>query len=72
MEKAIADLKDTLREHIATIRDKESRRNADTRIARLRASRKKSKNCKRPFRSQSIPGWHIVSSAKLMTRRSSI
>jgi len=37
MEKAIADLRDSLRERIAIIQDEQSRRDPDTHMARLRA-----------------------------------
>ncbi len=37
MEKAIADLRDALRERIAIIQDEQSRRHPDTHMARLRA-----------------------------------
>jgi hypothetical protein len=37
MEKAIADLRDALRERIAIIQDEQSRRDPDTHMARLRA-----------------------------------
>ncbi len=37
MEKAIADLRDALRERIAIIQDEQSRREPDTHMARLRA-----------------------------------
>ena len=37
MESAIADLKEALRERLAIIHDKESRRNADRHMARLSA-----------------------------------
>ena len=37
MENAIADLKEALRERLAIIHDKESRRNADRHMARLSA-----------------------------------
>ncbi len=37
MEKAIADLRDALRERIAIIQDEQSRRDPDTHMTRLRA-----------------------------------
>ena len=37
MEKALADLRDALRERIAIIQDEQSRRDPDTHMARLRA-----------------------------------
>jgi len=37
MEKAIADLRDALRERIAIIQDEQSRRHPDTHMERLRA-----------------------------------
>jgi hypothetical protein len=37
MEKAIADLRDSLRERIVIIQDEQSRRDPDTHMARLRA-----------------------------------
>ena len=37
MEKAIADLRDALRERLVIIQDEQSRRDADTHMARLRA-----------------------------------
>ena len=37
MEKAVADLKEALRERLAIIQDEQSRRDVDTHLARLRA-----------------------------------
>ena len=44
MENAIADLKEALRERLAIVHDEESRRDADTHIARLRAVSQKIEN----------------------------
>ena len=69
MENAIADLKEALRERLAVIRDEESRRNEAKHIADCARSRKRSTNCKPPYRSRSILAWRIISSAAATTKR---
>ena len=44
MQNATADLKEALRERLAIVHDEESRRDADTHIARLRAVSQKIEN----------------------------